>query len=200
MAETPFSGLGDEILGAGQARPGKGPQVLVERDIDAVEQPRDLFQRSIVGERALPEAGTIEMDRRPTITSPSGLGEEIFPIRELSPYFPLGQLEQQSAQGFGYVLQALESEGAVRITNRATDEVMEPLESASLVHFHVTGGMKRDRPAIPSVGMYAQGDLLCHGPAHEEGGSRHPEEIGEVGLEFLDNAAVPVAIGGDVGG
>ena len=107
VAETPFPGLCNEVLGAGQARPGEGPQILVERDIDTVEQPGDLFQRSVVGGWALPETGAVEMDRRSTIASPSGLGEQIFPIRELPPYFPLGQLEQQGAQGFGYVLQAL---------------------------------------------------------------------------------------------
>ena len=200
VTETPFPGLGNEVLGAGQARPGQGPQVLVERDIDAVEQPGDLLQRSVVGGWALPETGAVEMDRRPTVTSPRGLGEEILPIWELPPYFPLGQLEQQGAQGFGYHLQALESEGAVGITNRATDEVMETFEGASLMHFHVAGGVKRDRPTIATVGVNAQGDLLGHGPADEEGSGRHPEEIGEVGLELLDHAAVAVAIGGDVGG
>ena len=140
------------------------------------------------------------MDRRPTIASPSGLCEQIVPSRKLPPYLTLRQLEQQSAQGLGDVVQALESEEAERISNRATDQVMEPFEGASLMHFYVTGGVKRDRPAVTSVGMNPQGDLLCHGPAHEERGGRHSEKIGQVRLEFLDHAAVTVSIGGDVGG
>jgi hypothetical protein len=139
------------------------------------------------------------MDRRPTITSPSGLGGQIFPSRKLPPYLTLRQLEQQGTQWFGDLFQAVESEEVVRITNRAPDEAMKPREGAALVHLDVTGGMKRDRPTVPSVGMNAQGDLLCHGPAHEEGGSRHSEKIGEVALEFLDHAAVAVSIGSDVG-
>ena len=88
-----------------------------------------------------------------------------------------------------------------RVPNRATDELMEPFEGAALVHLDVTwwGGSAIVR-RLQSVGMDPQGDLLCHGPAHEEGGSRHSEKIGQVGLEFLDHAAIAISIGGDVGG
>jgi hypothetical protein len=115
------------------------------------------------------------MDRHPTIASPSDLVEQIFPSRELSAYLPLRQLEQEGAQGLGDLFQALEGEEAVGITNRAPEEAVEPLEGTSLMHFYMASWMKRDRPAIPPVRMNAQGDLLRHSPAHEEGGSRHSE-------------------------
>ena len=110
-------------------------------DVDRVEQTGDLVQWSLVGGWALPESGAVEMITAPR-REPKRSGRGDLPRPGSSPYLTLRQLEQQGAQGFGDLLQALESQEAEGITNRATDEVMEPFEGASLVHFYVTRGVQ----------------------------------------------------------
>jgi hypothetical protein len=92
LSPLPDARLGDQ-RGIARERGTRDPaEALVERDVDAVEQPRDLAVRPPVVGLRLPEAGSVEVHRDVPLPGPSDLGDEVVPGRQEATDLPLRQL------------------------------------------------------------------------------------------------------------
>src|SRR5579859_2514263 len=91
VAPPPDTRLRDKVRGTSQRRARQSADTLVERDVDAVEERRDLRVRAVVERRGLPQARAVHMREGMLGARPGRLLRQLLPGRKLAAEVALRQ-------------------------------------------------------------------------------------------------------------
>ena len=176
------------------AAPAIAPESLVERDVDAVEEARDLRVRSLVVRHRLPEACAVEMHGDPALPRPLDLGDEVVPLREEPARLALRELEQERRDRLVDRLEVLEPDQPVRVADDPRAEAVQVLVRALLVELEMACRVERDGADSAPVAPDPERDRLGHGAARQEDGGLLAEELRDPLLDALGALAAAVVI------
>ena len=82
---APGARLRDHVLVTEQHAAGQSTETLVERHVDGVEQACDLCQRAVVERTRFPQARTVEVDGRASVSGERDLRDEVVPVPAAGP-------------------------------------------------------------------------------------------------------------------
>ena len=125
MTHPPDTGLVDHVLRSREHAAAESAEVLVERDVDAVEQRRDIAKRTAVEGLTLPQPRAVEVQRDAVRPRPLRLGDEASPRRKLTAEVALRELEQQRSEWLRHRFEIVEGNEPIAVSNRPR---LEPVQ------------------------------------------------------------------------
>ena len=200
VAVAPLPGPLDQVVLTHQAGTGDGPEALVERHVDAVEQRGDLGVWPVVAGGGLPQPRPVHVHGHAAFAGPRGLRLQCLPRRQPTADLPLRQLQQQRPRRFGDGLEVRQREQRHRGTDRPQRQPVQALRPFVLVQQQVGGRVHQRCRAADVLGVDAQGDLLGHRARRHEHRRRFSEQLGDLGLQLGDDPAAAVPVGPDLVG
>ena len=177
------------------AAPARRAEILVERDVDAVEQPGDLGVVAAVERADLPQPRAVEVQRDLPLARPAGLGDQVVPLRQPSADLPLRELEQQRRQRLGDPLEVGQRDHPVRVADQPAVQSVEQLVALLLVDLEMAGGMEGDACGSSRRSLQIRIAICCAiVPLGMKTAASAPTISGDPRLQPLDPLAGAVAV------
>ena len=185
------------ITSSGPARtqPPSAAEILVQRDVDRVEQRRDLAQRPAVERPALPQPRAVEVQRdavraRPARPARAGRATPEAARRDRA----AASSSSSAPSGSCTLVEIGARDQTVATADRARVEAVQVRVAALLVHVEVALRMEADGRAAAPLAPDPQRDLLRHRAARKQRGRLLAEQLGDPRLEALDALAAAVDV------
>ena len=175
-------------------RPGQPTEPLVERDVDAVGQGRDLGRGVAQVRRRLPDPRPVEVQRDAALAAGRRERHELVPRGQEVAGVPQRQLEQGGAEPSADRCEVLGLRHRRAVGEQGELEPVQQPRAVALVLEQVRQRRDRHPSRAARVAPDPQHRLLGHHPAREHRGSRLAEQLGDPALERRDGPVLAVAV------